>query len=250
MTPSILWLDTVDSTQRVASELVVQDDRHYEVVCAHHQTMGRGRKGAHWYDEPDTSLLTSIILWDESPPEPVGLVGMVGAMAVAEVVSDFLHAFGHSTTSIRLKYPNDVLWEGRKLAGVLVEIVQQVPIVGIGINIAQTRFPPDLEHKAISVYQAVGAPTPEQFRNQHADWVARLYTTFKQWLSIARTSPDLFHRRWCGLDSSAGHVYRVLGQPEELYGVALGIKPDFRLRLRLENNQEINTYYVESLESG
>lgn len=248
--PSILWLDAVDSTQRVAGECVLRGDRRYEVVCARHQTMGRGRKGAVWYDEPDTSLLTSLILWDEVPPEPVGLLGMVGAIAVVETVRNFLRTVNCEPTLLGVKYPNDVLWDQRKIAGILVEIVQNVPIVGIGINIARSHFPPELQHKAISIYQVAGQPTSEQFLHQRTDWITLLYLAFQRWNRVVRENPNAFYRQWCQFDRSAGRIYRVLGQAEDLVGVALGVAPDFRLRLRLEEGDEITTYYVESLENS
>lgn len=244
--PSVLWLDSVESTQRVAVECVLQNDRRYTLICARHQTAGRGRKGAEWYDEPDTSLLVSLILWEVPIPDPVGLLGMVGAMAVAELIDTFLQEAACPSVPLALKYPNDVLLAHRKVAGVLAEVVQAVPIVGIGLNVAQAQFPPELRAKAISIRQVAGMPTPEQFLRERARWVHRLYTAFHRWQQQAHTAPVRFYQQWCVRDSSAGRLYRMLETGE--IGTAVSVEPDFRLRLRLPTGREVATYYVESIE--
>jgi biotin-(acetyl-CoA carboxylase) ligase len=149
--------ETIDSTQRRARELVERGDRRWDAVCAAHQTAGRGRQGAHWHDAPGQSLLVSIILWDAPLPEPVGLVGLLAALATAQALEQTYP----DLPPVQLKYPNDLIVHNRKLGGILAEIVEGVPIVGIGVNLSQTAFPPELEGVAISIAQAVkGSPRP------------------------------------------------------------------------------------------
>ncbi len=146
----ILFLDEVDSTQRVAIELVQRGERAWDAVCAEHQTAGRGRRGAHWHDEPGTSLLVSFILWDAPLPDPPGLIGVMTAIAAAESLERLFPAL-----QVQLKYPNDLVVHGRKLGGILVEIAENVAVVGLGINLAQREFPEPLQASAISVWQAI-----------------------------------------------------------------------------------------------
>ncbi len=154
----ILFLDEVDSTQRVAIELVQRGERAWDAVCAEHQTAGRGRRGAHWHDEPGASLLVSLILWDVPLPDPPGLIGVMTAIAAAESLERLFPAL-----QVQLKYPNDLVVHGRKLGGILVEIAENVAVVGIGVNLAQREFPEPLQASAISVWQAIaygGSPSP------------------------------------------------------------------------------------------
>ncbi|MCS7352445.1 MAG: biotin--[acetyl-CoA-carboxylase] ligase, partial [Anaerolineae bacterium] len=58
----VLFLEVVDSTQRIAAEWVQRDDHTWDAVCTEHQVAGRGRLGARWHDEPGTSLLVSLVL--------------------------------------------------------------------------------------------------------------------------------------------------------------------------------------------
>jgi BirA family biotin operon repressor/biotin-[acetyl-CoA-carboxylase] ligase len=109
-----------ETTQR----LFAPDDPHGAVALAEHQTAGRGRLGRTWVDEPGHGLLFSVLL---RPPQPVARwpeLTLVAAGAVRE-------AIGPAAT---IKHPNDVLVDGRKVAGILAEAGERV-VLGIGINV-------------------------------------------------------------------------------------------------------------------
>ncbi len=241
---NILFIEETDSTQRIAYELVVKNDRGWDAVCADHQTTGRGRHGNEWYDEPNACLLTSLILWDVQLPEPPGLLGVMSALATAEA----LETAYPSLPPIQLKYPNDLFVHGRKLGGILVEVVHETAIVGIGVNLAQQSFPPGLASSAISVQQAIG-----QGEKVDAQRPAREYLIATIWHYLT----DLYRRwqadrgtlytLWQGRDATIGRTYRVLDYPDQPIGTAMGVEPDFRLRLRLPDGSEWATYLVESV---
>jgi BirA family biotin operon repressor/biotin-[acetyl-CoA-carboxylase] ligase len=114
------------STQR----LVPDDAPHGAVAVAEHQTEGRGRLGRVWVDEPGAGLALSIVL---RPPPPVARwpeLTLVAARAVVE-------AIGAGAT---IKEPNDVLVDGRKVAGILAEASDHV-VLGIGVNVGTAPFP-------------------------------------------------------------------------------------------------------------
>jgi biotin-(acetyl-CoA carboxylase) ligase len=96
----ILFVEEVDSTQRVAIEWVLQNRREWDAICADHQTAGRGRRGSQWYDEPGASLLVSLVLWDVPLPEPPGLLGVMAAIATAESLEATF-----APLQVQLKYP-------------------------------------------------------------------------------------------------------------------------------------------------
>jgi BirA family biotin operon repressor/biotin-[acetyl-CoA-carboxylase] ligase len=103
---------------------------HGAVAVAEHQTEGRGRLGRVWVDEPGTGISVSIALY---PPQPVARwpeLTLVAARAVAD-------AIGPEAT---IKDPNDVLVDGRKVAGVLAEAAERV-ILGIGVNVGSAPWP-------------------------------------------------------------------------------------------------------------
>src|SRR6478752_744164 len=110
----VLHLESVASTQDVARDLPLGS-----VVVANHQTAGRGRLEHRWDAPPRTALLASFVL----APNP--LLSLAAGVAAAE-------ACGHG---VRLKWPNDLLLDGRKLGGILVEATPAKAICGIGINL-------------------------------------------------------------------------------------------------------------------
>jgi BirA family biotin operon repressor/biotin-[acetyl-CoA-carboxylase] ligase len=114
------------STQR----LVPDDAPHGAVAVAEHQTEGRGRLGRVWVDEPGAGLALSIVL---RPPPPVARwpeLTLVAARAVVEAIGD----------GAAIKEPNDVLVDGRKVAGILAEASDHV-VLGIGVNVGTAPFP-------------------------------------------------------------------------------------------------------------
>ncbi|MCS7209172.1 MAG: biotin--[acetyl-CoA-carboxylase] ligase [Fimbriimonadales bacterium] len=240
----------IDSTQRRARELVERGNRAWDAVCADHQTAGRGRQGAHWYDTPNQSLLVSLILWDIPLPEPVGLVGLLAALAAAPA----LEAHYPDLPPVQLKYPNDLILCDRKLGGVLAEIVEHTAVVGVGINLMQSEFPHELSNLAISVQQARHALTPPS-RNENgnasrAERAALIEAIFQNLLHLMvlwRTHPEQVVALWQARDCSVGRPYQVQDLPYNTVGVALGVEPDFRLRLRLPDGAVHSTYYASAL---
>ncbi|MFN4148820.1 MAG: biotin--[acetyl-CoA-carboxylase] ligase, partial [Rhodocyclaceae bacterium] len=101
------------------------------VVIAETQTAGRGRRGRAWHSTPGDSLTFSL-LWRFAPATlPLGL-----SLATGVAVTNALKKIGAGDTA--LKWPNDILKDGRKLAGILVELVPNVPhaaVIGIGLNL-------------------------------------------------------------------------------------------------------------------
>jgi BirA family transcriptional regulator, biotin operon repressor / biotin---[acetyl-CoA-carboxylase] ligase len=120
------YAEETPSTQRLPPD----DAPHGAVALAEHQTEGRGRLGRVWLDEPGTGLTFSIVL---QPPPPVAdwpALTLVAANAVAA-------AIGARAT---IKEPNDVLVDGRKVAGILAEAAEHV-VIGIGVNVNAAPWP-------------------------------------------------------------------------------------------------------------
>jgi BirA family biotin operon repressor/biotin-[acetyl-CoA-carboxylase] ligase len=112
--------------------LLTSADPEGAIATTDHQTAGRGRLGRHWVEAPGTSVIVSALL--RPPPERrAPEVSLVGAVAVALAVED---ATG---LAAQIKWPNDVLLARRKVAGLLAEMRDAVVILGIGLNVNQTR---------------------------------------------------------------------------------------------------------------
>lgn len=142
------FLESCASTQREFRP----DDAEGAVVATDHQTAGRGRLGRVWEDTPGTSLLFSVLLQPAVPAERLPELSVLAAEAVADALRDLA---GLPAT---VKGPNDVLVEGRKVAGVLGEASEGRVVVGIGVNVHQTaaELPPETRLPATSVALETG----------------------------------------------------------------------------------------------
>ena len=152
-----------DSTNARARELAAAGAPHGTVVTAGEQSAGRGRQGRTWSAPAGRALLCSTVIRD-----PVALLPLAAGVAVAEVVGP----------SARLKWPNDVLVSGRKVAGILVEGRPQEgwAVVGIGLNVALrvSDFPADLRERAgtLGLAPADIEPTLDALMGRLGHWIS------------------------------------------------------------------------------
>ncbi len=219
LTRTIVRFASVDSTQRVAFELAERDAADGTVVMAHTQTAGRGRRGRTWHDAPGDSLLVSIVVRPRFRVADLPKLSFAAAVAVAEAIE--------STTglTIRLKWPNDVLVGGRKLAGILLEsriVAEPIVVVGIGVNLHQRAFPDSIGGSATSVVLERGGPVaPEAL-------LEALLQAFDRWR--ARLESEGFaplRARWLELADTIGRTVSV----GETSGVAVDLGLDGALVL-------------------
>lgn len=139
----------VGSTNDVAAALPVGS-----VVVADQQTAGRGRRGHTWFSPPRAGLYVSVVLAPAAarvdPPRATMLLTLAAGVAIAEGIEA---ASGLATA---LKWPNDVVAGGRKLAGILAEGRGDLVVLGYGINVMAAAFPPELRDRATSLESEVG----------------------------------------------------------------------------------------------
>jgi BirA family biotin operon repressor/biotin-[acetyl-CoA-carboxylase] ligase len=134
----LFWFATVGSTNDVLKEKAQAGGPEGCTVIADRQTRGRGRRGKHWHSRKGKGVYLSLLL---RPGWPAGEASLISMLAVVGVARG-LEALG--VRQIRVKWPNDVLAGGKKIAGILVEPrvsrhLIDFAVVGIGINIGHTR---------------------------------------------------------------------------------------------------------------
>jgi BirA family biotin operon repressor/biotin-[acetyl-CoA-carboxylase] ligase len=150
---NILEFAELGSTNTLASEMLACGEaKHGDVIQAHHQSGGRGRgAGRVWNDEPGASLLMSVVL--TKIPEPANLLQYRVALAVIAALREVA---GTSKNNFLLKWPNDILLNEKKVCGILLEAqwngsVMRSAVIGIGINVRQSKFPEALDAIATSL---------------------------------------------------------------------------------------------------
>jgi BirA family transcriptional regulator, biotin operon repressor / biotin---[acetyl-CoA-carboxylase] ligase len=198
-----LHLRTTDSTNERAKALAAAA-HHGLLVTAAEQTAGHGRQGRSWSAPAGEGLLMSLVLHDW--PE---LLPLVAAVAVAETVGE----------PAQIKWPNDVLLDGRKVAGILVEVRPQEgwAVLGIGVNVAVRAFPEELRDIAGSLG---GSPADVE------PFLARLLAAIERGLAA---SPAAVIAAWRARDALAGRAIRWNGGE----GVAAGVDEGGRLLVEL-----------------
>jgi BirA family biotin operon repressor/biotin-[acetyl-CoA-carboxylase] ligase len=148
-------LGEVDTTQAVVRELADARAPEGTLVVAEHQRAGRGRGGRAWLDQPGANLLFSLLLRPAIQAAEVPQLQLLAAVGVAEAVEEV------TGLAPGIKWPNDLLLDGRKFAGLLAEAVSDGAavtrvVLGVGINVNQSEFPVDLAARATSLAQALG----------------------------------------------------------------------------------------------
>lgn len=143
----IIVLKETDSTQDAARRM---DARIDDVILAGRQTAGRGRLGRAWQDTGDHGVAMTVVLKADRPER----MAVVTAVATAFAIMTALKVCpGSRHPAIGIKWPNDIMAGARKVAGILVEVVGDRALVGIGINVSQPSWPPELAGRAVSLRQ-------------------------------------------------------------------------------------------------
>ena len=141
----VFYFATIDSTMREAARLAEHGGSHGAAVVADEQTAGQGRHGHTWHSEPNFGLYVSIVLRPvvraDSLPVLTLALGLAAADAIAEVTG----------LTCDLRWPNDVMLAGRKVAGILVQLLDAAAIAGIGVNVNHAAFPAEIAADATSL---------------------------------------------------------------------------------------------------
>jgi BirA family biotin operon repressor/biotin-[acetyl-CoA-carboxylase] ligase len=146
----IEYHDTLPSTQPVAVQLAEQGAPEGTVVIAGRQTAGIGRQGHSWHSEPGTGLYCSLVTYPPIDPATRPVLTLALGLATAEAITHTAHV------DPDLRWPNDIIVKDKKAAGILVQLAGQAAVAGIGINVNNESFPPDIDNLATSLRLATG----------------------------------------------------------------------------------------------
>lgn len=207
--------EVLESTNTEAFTLAQEGALHGEVVVAEAQTHGRGRRGRSWSSPAGTNLYCSVVLRPDVPPSRAAEVTLLAAVALAETLRE-------AGAEASIKWPNDVLIGGKKVAGILTELSADVErvhflVLGIGVNLNAARedFPPEVAEVATSLMEA------RRHRVPRALFTAALWARLEEWLE--RWSEEGFgpvREAWRRLSSTLGQHVVVKSEGRELVGVA------------------------------
>ncbi|MBE2252258.1 MAG: biotin--[acetyl-CoA-carboxylase] ligase [Myxococcus sp.] len=225
--------ERLGSTNAEAFQLAQAGAFHGEVVIAEEQTAGKGRRGRAWVSPPGKNLAMSIVLRPEISPSRAPEVTLVAAVALAETLKE-------AGAPARIKWPNDVQLDGRKVAGVLTELSADTErvhflVLGIGVNLNTDAadFPPEVRELATSVKLARALTVPR------ALFAAALLTRLEAWLDTWQEQGfGPVREAWKSASSTLGQEVLVRADAKELRGVAEDIDDSGALMLRVDGRLE------------
>lgn len=236
----ICFYDSIGSTQKEALRLADEGAEHGTVVLTNEQTSGRGRLGHTWQSQRGTNIALSLILRPELPIDQTPQLTLLTAVAAAETIEK------QAGLSCGIKWPNDLLFEGKKLVGILTELMAEATyvkavVIGIGFNVNTTAFPDPIKSEAASLASLTGkqftlAPIVQQF-------FASFETLYQLYLSEGfKKIRPLWEKRALNL----GKQIKVR-QPggRVLIGTALGINDDGVLRLKKTDGTIAKVYSAD-----
>jgi len=224
--PTILQLDSIDSTNLEAIRQAKAGAPEGLCIVAREQTSGRGRLDRIWESPKDAGLYLSIILRPRITMEQWPLITLMAALAVGDAL------LRSCDLRADIKWPNDICVNDRKLGGILAETIEtdvgMAAILGIGINLRDVAFPPDISERAVSVESAIGTSIDSQFLlHKLVDSIAERYDLLQSLDGGEHTI-----REWCASSSYAfDRRVRVSGINDTFEGLTRGLESDGALRV-------------------
>lgn len=230
MGQSIYFYEETDTTNNRARELALEGAPEGTLVVAEKQTAGRGRRGKVWESPLGTGIWMSLVLRPQIMPAEAPVLTLLCGLATAEAIK------AETGLSAGIKWPNDILINGKKAVGILTEMdceMSEVHFVipGIGINVNTASFPPEIADIATSLYLECGK-TVSRRRLVHKvlERLEEHYETFLRTGSFTAMLED--YRKHC---ITLGKEVHVLGR-EPFFAEALDITPEGELLVRRADN--------------
>jgi BirA family biotin operon repressor/biotin-[acetyl-CoA-carboxylase] ligase len=218
------YLPSIDSTNRLARDLRDGSWRHGTVILADYQRAGRGRRDRSWMAPPGSSLLLSILL-RATPDVRLTDAVAVAALAACDAIRDV------TGLQAPVKWPNDILVDGRKVCGILAELATRPGaaklIVGLGMNVNfDPSDVPDLPPATTSLQQASGRTVSRE------ELAAALFNGFDLWYGYLTREPETVFGAWASRLDTIGRPVLVSDIRGTWQGMATGVQRDGALLVR------------------
>jgi len=224
----VLAFDEIDSTNAEARRRAEAGEAGPLWITAARQSAGRGRRGRNWSTEGG-NLAATLLDTTDLPPVEAAQISFIAALAVGDLARRYI-----PSSRVALKWPNDLMIDGKKAAGILVESGQRPDgrlwlAVGVGVNLAHS---PDLpDRPTTSIAEAGAAPPPPP-----REALDHLATAFAAWMGVWRQQGfTAIAEAWTVRAHGLGQPCVARPGSEVLRGVAEGLDIDGALRLRLED---------------
>lgn len=214
----IFYYDVIDSTNVKAKQLAEEGHPAGTLVVAEKQDAGRGRRGRSWEAPAGSGIYMTLVLKPEISPNNASMLTLVAALAVAGSITKC------TGKQAGIKWPNDIVMEGKKVCGILTEMSAQFDyvnhiVVGIGINVHNENFPKEIEEMATSIYLQTGEHI------NRAALIEEILEQFEHYYAIYLKTEDLsgLVKKYNASLVNMNKNVRVLDPKEPFEGKAMGI---------------------------
>lgn len=227
----VVILEEVESTNKIANELLKLGYPSGTVVIANRQLKGKGRLGRTWISPPGKNIYLSIAIKPTFPPKYATLLTLTSAVACTTALRRF------TDIPVMIKWPNDMLIEDKKVGGILTEMKIEADriksaVVGIGINVNmdETDFPEEIKDIATSLKIYKGETI------SRALLVIEVVREFDKWYQLLeKRQRKTIIDRWMQLSGTIGRQLKVVLTDKELIGTAEAIDEEGRLIVKLSD---------------
>jgi len=227
----IIYKDSVSSTMDEAFALGVAGAAHGTVVCAETQTKGRGRMGRQWVSPPGKGIYVSIILRPQVNLSEVAQLTLVSAVALCEALRNV------AGVEAAIKWPNDILIDGKKVSGILTELNAEMDrikfvVVGIGVNVntLSSQLPPEGTSLKVEAKKDIS----------RVEVLREILRSLEKWVVIFEAHGFAEVReRWKELSWTLGKRVKFIEPSGEVIGTAIDLAPDGCLLLKKDSGEVI-----------
>ena len=223
----VYYFDQIDSTNTRAKQLGEKGAPHGTLVIAEEQSAGRGRRGRAWKSPGGSSIYMSMLLRPEIPPTKAPMLTLVMGVSTAEGLREY------TGLDIQIKWPNDIILKGKKLAGILTEMSTEIDcvnyiVIGTGINVNVTRLPKELAEKATSLRMETGQIM------RRSEIIASIMKRFEKNYGLFMENGDLrpLQKKYNNLLLTREKEVRIISGKEAYLAYALGINENGELMVR------------------
>ena len=237
---NLMVYDVTDSTNTRLKLAGEQGAPNGSVAVANAQEAGKGRLGRHWETPKGSALAFSLLLRPQIQPENASMLTLVAALAVSRAIDEY------AGIKTQIKWPNDIIINGKKLVGILTEMSTQIDYInhvtiGVGINVNLTEFPEEIRETATSLRLECGHVV------KRAPLIAAVMKRFEQNYTVFLEHGDLsgLKERYSELLVNKDREVRILGAKEQYNAYALGINQTGELIVRKEDGTEEAVYAGE-----
>ena len=215
----ILYFDSIDSTNTKAQELAEKGYPSGTLVVADKQIAGKGRRGRNWESPSGCGIFMTLMLKPDINPNNASMLTLVSALAVAKALADI------TGKDAKIKWPNDIVIDGRKVCGILTEMSAQFDyinniVIGIGINVNNSSFPEEISATASSLRLLSGGK-----KYRRAEIIEKIMEYFEKYYSIFLETEDLsaLVNEYDAMLVNMKRQVKVLDPKEPFEGTAMGI---------------------------